>query len=106
MESCFKDLRSKTFQWGKKGLLSKKRTKKGPVIELLRTFSRYFHNNAKRSYKARVYDITHFATKVRMFIVVGLLYIIHMTPFPSQEKKRFFCVKKRTKKGPFQQFGP
>ena len=49
MESCFKDLRSKTFQWGKKGLLSKKRTKKGPVIELLRTFSRYFRNNAKRS---------------------------------------------------------
>ena len=49
MESCFKDLRSKTFQWGKKGLLSKKRTKKGPVIELLGTFSRYFRNNAKRS---------------------------------------------------------
>ena len=49
MESCFKDLMSKTFQWEKKGLLSKKRTKKGPVIELLRTFSRYFHNNAKRS---------------------------------------------------------
>ena len=75
MESCFKDLRSKTFQWGKKGLLSKKRTKKGPVIELLRTFS--FRNNAKRSQTARVYDITHFATKVRMFIVVGQLYIIH-----------------------------
>ena len=85
-----------------------------------------------------------------MFIVVGLLYIIHMTPFPSQEmrgttvqpggnwlkkfqasftnifvlqaaslvpgtglqsiiiiigKKGLLC-KKRTKKGPFQQFGP
>ena len=49
MKSCFEDLRSKTFQWEKKGLLSKKRTKKGPVIELLRTFSRYFHNIAKRS---------------------------------------------------------
>ena len=59
MKSCFEDLRSKTFQWGKKGLWSKKRTKKGPVIELLRTFSRYFRNNAKRSEKARVYDITH-----------------------------------------------
>ena len=34
---------SKTFQWGKKGLLSKKRTKKGRVIELLRTFSCYFN---------------------------------------------------------------
>ena len=30
-------------------------------------------------------NFTHFASKVRMFIVVGLLYIIHMTPFPSQE---------------------
>ena len=49
MESRFKDLRSKTFHWGKKGLLGKKRTKKGPVVELLRTFSRYFRNNAKRS---------------------------------------------------------
>merc|ERR1712110_157676 len=49
--------------------------------------SRYFRNNAKRSKKARVNDITHFATKVRMFIVVGLLYIIHMTPFPSQEMR-------------------
>ena len=49
MESGFKDLMSKTFQWEKKGLLSKKRTKKGPVIELLRTFSRYFHNITKRS---------------------------------------------------------
>ena len=49
MKSCFEDLRSKTFQWGKKGLWSKKRTKKGPVIELLRTFSRYFRNNAERS---------------------------------------------------------
>ena len=49
MESGFKGFRSKTFQWGKKGLLSKIRTKKGPVIELLRTFSRYFCNNAKRS---------------------------------------------------------
>ena len=71
MESCFEDLRSKTFQWGKKGLLSKKRTKKGPVIKLLRTCSRYFRNNAKRSQTARVYNITHFATKVLMFIVVG-----------------------------------
>ena len=26
MKSCFEDLRSKTFQWGKKGLWSKKRT--------------------------------------------------------------------------------
>ena len=49
MKSCFEDLRSKAFQWGEKGLLSKKRTIKGPVIELLRTFSRYFRNNAKRS---------------------------------------------------------
>ena len=49
MESCFKDLMSKTFKWEKKGLLSKKRTNKGPVIELLRTFSRYVHNNAKMS---------------------------------------------------------
>ena len=39
----------KLFNGEKKGLLSKKRTKKGPVIELLRTFSRYFRNNAKRS---------------------------------------------------------
>ena len=49
MKSCFEDLRSKAFQWGEKGLLSKKRTKKGLVIELLRTFSRYFHNISKRS---------------------------------------------------------
>ena len=74
---------------GKKGLLSKKRTKKGPVIELLRTFSRYFHNIAKRSSKARVYDITHFATK-KDFCV-----------------RKNFCVKKKDQKrtiskGPFQ----
>ena len=30
-------------------------------------------------------NFTHFASKVRMFIVVGLLYIIHMTPLPSQD---------------------
>ena len=45
MKFCFEDLRSKTFQWGKKGLWSKKRTKKGPVIELLRTFSRYLRKS-------------------------------------------------------------
>ena len=45
------------FQWGKK---------RGPILELLRTFGRYFH-----------YNITHFAAKVRLFIyhnMGGLLY--------------------------------
>ena len=45
------DLRTwcqKLFNGEKKDFWVKKRTKKGPVIELLRTFSRYFHNNAKK----------------------------------------------------------
>ena len=65
---------------GKKLFNGKKKdfwVKKGPVIELLRIFSCYFRNNAKRSEKARVYDVTHFATKVRMLIVAGLLYIYY-----------------------------
>ena len=49
MESCFEDLRSKTFQWEKRVLLSKMRTKGGPILKLLRTSSRYFHQNEKRS---------------------------------------------------------
>ena len=38
--------------------------------------SRYSHQNSKRSFKARIYDITHFATKVRVFIMVELVSII------------------------------
>ena len=46
MKSCFEDLRSETFQWGKKGLFSKKKgTKKGLSLELFKTLSRYFRNN-------------------------------------------------------------
>ena len=45
----FWGLEVKNFSMGKKGLLSKIRTKWGPVIELLRTFSHYFRNNAIRS---------------------------------------------------------
>ena len=62
MESCFEDLRSKTFQWGKKGLLSKKRTKKGPIIELFRTLL-VISVLRPKGLKKRVSDITHFATK-------------------------------------------
>ena len=69
MESCFEDLRSKTFQWGKKGLWSKKRTKKGPVIELLRTLV-VISVITLKGLKKRVFTISH-PTKVRMFIVVG-----------------------------------
>ena len=48
-EILFWGLEVKIFSMGKKGLWRKKRTKKGPVIELFRTLSRYFRNNAKRS---------------------------------------------------------
>ena len=49
MESCFKDLRSKSIILVKKGLSRKMRTKWGPILEPLRTPSCYFDQNAKRS---------------------------------------------------------
>ena len=69
MKSCFEDLRSKAFQWGKKDFGVKKRTKKGPVIELLRTFV-VISVITLKGFKKRVFTISH-TTKVRMFIVVG-----------------------------------
>ena len=56
------------MKWEKKDFGVKKGPKRD-LLELLRTFSRYFRNNAKRSLK-RVFALSH-TTTVRMFIVEG-----------------------------------
>ena len=46
--------RSKALQWEKRDLLSRMRPKCGPNLELLRTPSRYFHQNAMKSLKKHI----------------------------------------------------
>ena len=68
--------RSKALQWGKKTFWVKCGLNEDPFQSFCGLMSRYSHQNSKRSFKARIYDITHFATKVRVFIMVELVYII------------------------------
>ena len=59
------------------------KTKGGPILELLRTASRYFHQDTKRS-EVHIYNMTHFAIKVHIFFMVGLLYVYYVIPFPRR----------------------
>ena len=61
--------RSKALQWEKRDLLSRMRPKCGPNLELLRTSSRYFHQNAMKSLKSTFCD-----KSAMLFIMEGLLY--------------------------------
>ena len=70
--------RLKTSQWGKWGLSIKMRT----YFRAYRDPQSFFHRNAQRSLRSRTYNITHCATRLRMFIfiMVGLWY----SPFPRR----------------------
>ena len=61
--------RSKALQWEKRDLLSRMRPKCGPNLELLRTSSRYFHQNAMRSLKSTFCD-----KSAVLFILEGMFY--------------------------------
>ena len=51
------------------------RTKRGPILELLRPQVAIFIKMFKGHKEARIYNITLFVTHVLMFIMVQLLYI-------------------------------
>ena len=61
--------RSKALQWERRDLLSRMRPKCGPNLELLRTSSRYFHQNAMKSLKSTFCD-----KSTLLFIMEGMLY--------------------------------
>ena len=61
--------RSKALQWEKRDLLSRMRPKCGPKLELLRTSSRYFHQNAMKSLKSTFRD-----KSAMFFIMEGMIY--------------------------------
>ena len=61
--------KSKASQWEKRDLLSRMRPKCGPNLELLRTSSRNFHQNAMKSLKSTFWD-----KSVMLFIMEGVLY--------------------------------
>ena len=61
--------RSKALQWEKRDLLSRMRPKCGPNLELLRTPSRYFHQNAMKSLQSTFCD-----ESVMLFVMEGMLY--------------------------------
>ena len=87
LHQCFRNLamrtwKSKASQWEKRDLLSRMRPKCGPNLELLRTSSRYFHQNAMRSLK-----ITFCDKSAVLFIMEGMLY----NPI-SQEMHAFTLV--------------
>ena len=43
-----------------------------------------FSSRYQKVLKVRIYNITHFATKMRIFIMVGLLHVYYMIPFPRR----------------------
>ena len=61
--------KSKALQWERRDLLSRMRPKCGPNLDLLRTISRYFHQNAVKSLKSTFCD-----KSAMLFIMNGLLY--------------------------------
>ena len=74
LHQCFRNLamrtwKSKASQWVKRDLLSRMRPKCGPNLELLRTSSLYFHENAMKSLKSTFCD-----KSAILFIMEGLLY--------------------------------
>ena len=68
---CFhkRTSKSKALQWERRDLLSRMRPKCGPNLDLLRTISRYFHQNAVKSLKSTFCD-----KSAMLFIMEGLLY--------------------------------
>ena len=74
--------KSKALQWERRDLLSRMRPKCGPNLDLLRTISRYFHQNAVKSLKSTFCD-----KSAMLFIMEGMLY----NPI-SQEMHAFTLV--------------
>ena len=68
---CFhkRTSKSKALQWERRDLLSRMRPKCGPNLDILRTISRYFHQNAVKSLKS-----TFCEKSAMLFIMEGLLY--------------------------------
>ena len=117
--------RSKALQWEKRDLLSRMRPKCGPNLELLRTSSRYFHQNAMRSLKSTFCD-----KSAVLFILEGMFYnpisqkmhaltlvlnlidtslsLFHSftATFLSRLGKWDLLCEMRPKCGPFHQFSP
>ena len=117
--------KSKASQWEKRDLLSRMRPKCGPNLELLRTSSRNFHQNAMKSLKSTFWD-----KSVMLFIMEGVLYnpisqemhaltlvlnlidtslsLFHSftATFLSRLGKWDLLCEMRPKCGPFHQFGP
>ena len=60
--------KSKALQWERRDLLSRMRPKCGPNFDLLRTISRYFHQNAVKSLKSTFCD-----KSAMLFIMEGML---------------------------------
>ena len=117
--------RSKALQWEKRDLLSRMRPKCGPNLELLRTPSRYFHQNAMKSLQSTFCD-----KSAMLFVMEGMLYnsisqemhaltlvlnlidtslsLFHSftATFLSWLRKWDLLCEMRPKCGPFHQFGP
>ena len=117
--------KSKALQWERRDLLSRMRPKCGPNLDLLRTISRYFHQNAVKSLKSTFCD-----KSAMLFIMEGLLYhpisielhvltlvlnlidsslsLFHSftATFLSWLGKWDLLIEMRPKCGPFHQFGP
>ena len=117
--------KSKALQWERRDLLSRMRPKCGPNLDLLRTISRYFHQNAVKSLKSTFCD-----KSAMLFIIEGLLYhpisielhvltlvlnlidsslsLFHSfaATFLSWLGKWDLLIEMRPKCGPFHQFGP
>ena len=53
---CFhkRTSKSKALQWERRDLLSRMRPKCGPNLDILRTISRYFHQNAVKSLEKHI----------------------------------------------------
>ena len=68
---CFhkRTSKSKALQWERRDLLSRMRPKCGPNLDILRTISRYFHQNAVKSLNSTFCD-----KSAMLFIMNGLLY--------------------------------
>ena len=66
----------KDLRWEKRDLFSEMQTICGPIFEILRTSSRYFNINSKRSSKKHVVTTSHIS---RQEWVMGMLFIMITT---------------------------
>ena len=121
MESCFEDLRSKTFQWEKRGRLSIKRTKWVPILELLGGLNPcqdgLGHFSDMKCPRVPVWVRGGGCNRYFGNAQIGSTSIWGGLPFKhtftscdisymGRMKKWGLLCKMRTKWGPFQQFGP